>query len=142
MRPKDRDADKQEKKRELERGGRRRRDRLEGVERVIESIRVAWRPVGANRPISRRPFRAVKSISRSQWNGSYGADSGPSRSNRCRRAIRPFETIAIHSATDRPRPKPEDRHDRFNVANRTLSGYTPTAPRDPSNSLRPEAQAT
>jgi hypothetical protein len=44
MRPKDRDADKQEKKRELERGGRRRRDRLEGVERLIESIRVAGRP--------------------------------------------------------------------------------------------------
>jgi len=94
MRPKDRDADKQEKKRELERGGRRRRDRLEGVERVIESIRVAGRPVGANRPISRRPFRAVKSISRSQWNGSYGADSGPSRSDRCRRALRPSKTFS------------------------------------------------
>ena len=36
MRPKDRDADKQEKKCEPERGG-----RLEGVERVIEGMPVA-----------------------------------------------------------------------------------------------------
>jgi hypothetical protein len=48
MWPKDRDADKQEKKREPERGGRRRRDRLEGVERVIEEC--AWRESRRSEP--------------------------------------------------------------------------------------------
>ena len=37
------------------------------------------------------PLRAVKPISRSQWNGGYGADSGPSRGDPCRRAFRPIE---------------------------------------------------
>jgi hypothetical protein len=36
-------------------------------------------------------LRAVKPTSHSQWNGSYGADSGPSRGDRCRRTIRPIE---------------------------------------------------
>ena len=34
---------------------------------------------------------AVKPISRSQWNDGYGADSGPSRGDPCRRAYRPIE---------------------------------------------------
>jgi hypothetical protein len=38
------------------------------------------------------PLRAVKPISRSQWNGGNGADSGPSRGDRRRRAIRPTAT--------------------------------------------------
>jgi hypothetical protein len=33
-------------------------------------------------------------ISRSQWNAGFGADSGPSRSDPCRRAIRPTATYA------------------------------------------------
>ena len=34
---------------------------------------------------------AVKPTSRSQRNDAYGADSGPSRGDACRRAIRPIE---------------------------------------------------
>ena len=34
--------------------------------------------------------RAVKPISRSQWNDGFGADSGPSRGDACRRALRPW----------------------------------------------------
>ena len=37
---------------------------------------------------------AAKAISRSEWNGGYGADSGPSRGDPRRRAIRPDATIA------------------------------------------------
>jgi hypothetical protein len=36
------------------------------------------------------PLRAVKPTSRPQLNGGYGADSGPSRGDPSRRAIRPF----------------------------------------------------
>ena len=36
-------------------------------------------------------LRAVKPISRSQWSDGYGADSGPSRGEPCRRALRPIE---------------------------------------------------
>ena len=36
-----------------------------------------------------RPLRAVKPISRSQWNGGFGAHCGPSRGDPCRRAVRP-----------------------------------------------------
>jgi hypothetical protein len=32
-----------------------------------------------------------KPISRSQWKDGFGADSGPSRGDRCRRALRPIE---------------------------------------------------
>jgi hypothetical protein len=34
---------------------------------------------------------AVKSTPRVQWNDRYGADSGPSRGDLCRRALRPIE---------------------------------------------------
>src|SRR6516162_9904964 len=34
-------------------------------------------------------LRAVKPISRSQWNGGFGADSGTSRGDPCRRAFHP-----------------------------------------------------
>jgi hypothetical protein len=40
-----------------------------------------------------------------QWNDRIGADSGPSRDSLGRGAIRAFETVALRSATDRPRPK-------------------------------------
>jgi hypothetical protein len=36
-------------------------------------------------------LRAVKPISRSQWNDGFGADSGPSQGDSRRRAIRPTE---------------------------------------------------
>jgi hypothetical protein len=42
---------------------------------------------------------AVNAASRSQLNGGFGAHSGPSRGDRCTRAIRPYETIAGRSAT-------------------------------------------
>jgi hypothetical protein len=35
-------------------------------------------------------FRAVNPISRWQWNGGFRPDSGPSRDDPCRRAIRPM----------------------------------------------------
>ena len=41
----------------------------------------------------------------SQLNGGFGADSGPSRGDRCRRATRPSETIAVCSATTALDPK-------------------------------------
>jgi hypothetical protein len=39
------------------------------------------------------PLRAVTPISRSQWNDGFGSDSGPSRGDSCRRAIRPIEAL-------------------------------------------------
>ena len=35
--------------------------------------------------------KAEEPISCEQWNSGYGADSGPSRSDPCRRALRPIE---------------------------------------------------
>jgi hypothetical protein len=48
---------------------------------------------------------SVKLVSRSQWNGGFGADFDPSGGDPWRRAFRPFETIAIRSATEGPDPK-------------------------------------
>jgi hypothetical protein len=45
-------------------------------------------------------------------NDGFSADSGPYRSNPCRRAFRPSETIA-ESLGDRPRPEAGVRRDRF-----------------------------
>jgi hypothetical protein len=58
----------------------------------------------------RRRFRRGKNLGRrslflrSLWNVGYGADSGRSRGDTCRPALRPFATIAGRSAFDRPRP--------------------------------------
>jgi hypothetical protein len=41
------------------------------------------------------PQRAVKPISALNGNVGFGAYSGPSRGDRCRRAIRPIEAFAI-----------------------------------------------
>ena len=38
-------------------------------------------------------MRAVKPIQSKQWNGGYGADSGPSRGDPCRRAFRPKQAL-------------------------------------------------
>jgi hypothetical protein len=38
---------------------------------------------------SELPLWAVKPISRSPWNGGFGAESGPSQGGPCRRALRP-----------------------------------------------------
>jgi hypothetical protein len=46
-----------------------------------------------------------------RWNDGYGADCGPSQGDLFRRGIRPFEMIAIRSATDCPRPE-ADLQDR------------------------------
>jgi hypothetical protein len=50
-------------------------------------------PEAAGRLIAQTelPPRAVKPISRSQWNGGFAADSGPSQGDRWRRATRPIE---------------------------------------------------
>lgn len=45
-----------------------------------------------------------KAISPTEWNGGFCADSGPSGGGPCRLAFRPFETVAVRFATDRPRP--------------------------------------
>jgi hypothetical protein len=37
------------------------------------------------------PFQAVDPISRSVWNDGFGAHSGPSPGDSCRRAFRPIE---------------------------------------------------
>ncbi|MFZ0599903.1 MAG: hypothetical protein WAN05_00700 [Roseiarcus sp.] len=42
----------------------------------------------------------------SQLNGGFGADSGPSRGDRCRRAIRPIEPFAIVTRYVRSTSKP------------------------------------
>ena len=47
----------------------------------------------------RTPARAVKSNSRSQWNDRFRPDSGPSRGDPCRRAIRPLIGIGGRLAT-------------------------------------------
>ena len=48
---------------------------------------------------SRRcPPWAVMRLSRSQWNDSYGAHSGPSRGECCRRALRPTTTFTAANA--------------------------------------------
>jgi hypothetical protein len=39
----------------------------------------------------RYPLPAVRRVSRSQWNGGFGADSGPSRGDPIRPAFRPME---------------------------------------------------
>ncbi len=46
------------------------------------------RALGAPRPWRRAP------AARSQWNGGYAADSGPSRGDPCKLASRPFATFA------------------------------------------------
>ena len=49
--------------------------------------------------------RAVTPIWRSHWNGGCGANTGASCGGPCRGdATRHFETIAVRSASDRPRP--------------------------------------
>jgi ABC-type glutathione transport system ATPase component len=48
-----------------------------------------------------RPKWALKRTPRSQWNGGYGANSGPSR-----RALRPFKTVARPTALDPELPLP------------------------------------
>jgi hypothetical protein len=47
----------------------------------------------------------MKPISRSQLNGGFRPDSGPSRGGSCRRTIRPCETFIAPPADYRPRPE-------------------------------------
>jgi len=47
------------------------------------------------RPSRRCLLRAVKPISRSQWNDGYGADSGRPRGDPCTPALRPFATSPL-----------------------------------------------
>lgn len=42
-----------------------------------------------------RPLWAVNRVSRSQWNGGFSADSGPSRGHRRRRTFRPSATFPV-----------------------------------------------
>jgi hypothetical protein len=48
-----------------------------------------------------RPLWAVNRVSRSQWNGGFSADSGPSRGHRRRRTFRPSETFRSEAAANR-----------------------------------------
>ena len=50
-----------------------------------------------HRPDPERQQRAVKGISRSQWNDAFPADSGPSRGDPCRRALRPKRSVSVHA---------------------------------------------
>lgn len=51
------------------------------------------------------PVRSVKPVSRLQWDGGFAAESGCSRNPFRTSGVRPFETIAVRSASDRPRPE-------------------------------------
>jgi hypothetical protein len=60
-----------------------------------------------------RPLWAVNRVSRSQWNGGFSADSGPSRGHRRRRTFRPIEASRSGSATSaRRRLRPSAARDR------------------------------
>jgi hypothetical protein len=63
-------------------------------------------------------------ISHSQRNDRYGTDCGRSRGGLGRGDIRPFETIAIHSVTDGPRPKGDVRADATKVRFNPINGYS------------------
>ena len=66
--------------------------------------------------------RAVKPISRSQRNGGFGEDFGPSRDDSCTAAIRPI-------ATYRPRPTMSAKR-RFETSDARPSGVDGAAGRD------------
>jgi hypothetical protein len=54
------------------------------------------------RGLQRITLRAVKPISRSKWNDGVAADSGPSRGDRCRGALRQSETFLTVREEDQP----------------------------------------
>jgi hypothetical protein len=84
-----------------------RRPRLE-TKRIARPLRLVTRACPLGHRVVAKPGTvrrtAVKTISHSQWNARYVANTGPSRDDTCRPALRPEETIAIRTTIDRPRP--------------------------------------
>jgi hypothetical protein len=84
-------------------------------------------------------------VSRRESNATCGAVSGPSRHGPCKGTIRPLETIAVPSASDRPRPEgdvqigPVDgRYERESGRWRNARGFALFADADGTRQLRQE----
>jgi hypothetical protein len=90
----------------------------------------------------------VQSRARNGMTG-FGGDFGRSRGDRCRCAFRPFLTIVICSATDRPRPiaavpdrsyEPADARDKWALVGGSANDRSPTfAARSSSRLVREES---
>jgi len=84
-----------------------RADRIVGAPLAHHADRADLQQYGKRLPdlvVEARLPDLVEIASALRRNDGFRPDSGPSRGDPRRRAIRPLETIATHSGTDRPRP--------------------------------------